>query len=673
MLQDGVIAMGRKKKKDIEKNGVKGVWHCANLPYADIAKHVCWDGFHTLLNVAKNTIEVLKGERGMSEKIINFCKLSRRHPSLYTGKLKVIKIPRNNTTFKAQNSKKNIPSEKKEIFVPIWRIRKRTQKLIDLWLQAVLCPIGYKQNFAVHDLFGRTGNLQGRYIIQAITVLMDYILFCIMNNENSFHVAYAWYLSLLSEDFSKLQAPEFTDEEIVDLYQCVTETVSLHESIYPPTESLIVYHQLVDIPDFISKFGPIRGFWTLPEERAISAIKRNVPKGGANNYITVTNRQCDIETEIYTKSYNFDITDCKSEAINISSKDLFNRSSNQIKNNKIVVSDQSFVLQDSFHDLKMVFTRHEIEALFAIYIVEIQKYCLSEEDALIKSGYYRLYKSFLITSEKSMSFLDWLQMKYTEENLNIEYNNNVENDSAKILEFLQKGKIFIQDHDIIGPLLQICINLYRRAIIYGTGFRSRGDEHRERELIEKCSDIQECNNLMTNWSICNSYSSWCKIKVKKTSRTVPLFGYEKENYKDCYAQFNFFFQLSLPGDDILHGLKIASVTCRKSEMKARLHIISCANTDSYESNMNSLFVPLTNVYSTPVAIAGFSVVNKMFKPIIIKRCQGDAASKVPEDMFLSDEFCGTVAKLVMIDICRPRLKLGFENNRKEFYNEINFN
>ena len=599
----------------------------------------------------------------MSAKIINFCKLSRRHPSLYTGNLKVIKIPRNNTTFKAQNSKKNIPSEKKEVFVPIWRIRKRTQKLIDLWL---LCPIGYKQNFAVHDLFGRTGNLQGRYIIQAITVLMDYILLCIINNENSFHVAYAWYLSLLSEDFSKLQAPEFTDKEIVELYQCVTETVSLHESIYPPTESLIVYHQLVDIPDFISKFGPIRGFWTLPEERAISAIKRNVPKGGVNNYITVTNRQCDFETEIYTKSYDFDINDCKSEDINISYKDLFNRSNNQIKNNKIVVSDQSFVLQDSFNDLKKKLTIHEIEALFAVYILEIQKYCLSEEDALINSGYYRLYKSFLIASEKSLSFLDWLQTKYVEEGLNIEY-TNVENDSAKILEALNNGKIFLQDLNIIGPLLRICIKLYRRAIIYGTGFRSRGDENRERAFIEKCSDIQECNNLKTNWSLCTSYSSWYKIKVKKMSR-VPLFGYEKDNYKDCYAQFNFFFQLSLPGDAILHGLKIASVTCRKSEMKARLHIISCANTDSYESNMNSLFVPLTNVYSTPVATAGFSVVNKMFKPIIIKRCQGDAASKV-----LSDEFSGSVAKLVMIDICRPRLKLGFENNRKEFYNEINLN
>jgi hypothetical protein len=63
-------------------HGVKDVWPEAALPYVNVERQVCWDPFHVLSNIALKLLEYFKNDR-MKPKIIQFCKATHSHPSLY--------------------------------------------------------------------------------------------------------------------------------------------------------------------------------------------------------------------------------------------------------------------------------------------------------------------------------------------------------------------------------------------------------------------------------------------------------------------------------------------------------------------------------------------------------------------------------------------------------------
>jgi len=58
------------------------------------------------------------------------------------------------------------------------------------------------------------------------------------------------------------------------------ETVALHEGLFPITESRFTFHQLVHLVDNIRNWGPLSNSSEAAGERAISMIKRTVPKNG---------------------------------------------------------------------------------------------------------------------------------------------------------------------------------------------------------------------------------------------------------------------------------------------------------------------------------------------------------------------------------------------------------
>ena len=77
---------------------------------------------------------------------------------------------------------------------------------------------------------------------------------------------------------------------------------------------------------------------------------------------------------------------------------------------------------------------------------------------------------------------------------------------------------------------------------------------------------------------------------------------QKENY--IYGQFNFFFQISLPSDSFVHGLLLASTTCRRHTTVDKVdYIIADHDGDSYF--VHKMFTTLDDVYSTPVLQVAF--------------------------------------------------------------------
>jgi hypothetical protein len=50
--------------------------------------------------------------------------------------------------------------------------------------------------------------------------------------------------------------------------------------MFSPSESLMVFHQLLDMVKFMAIGGPIRSWWSMPTERFMVGIKAFNPTGG---------------------------------------------------------------------------------------------------------------------------------------------------------------------------------------------------------------------------------------------------------------------------------------------------------------------------------------------------------------------------------------------------------
>jgi hypothetical protein len=197
-----------------------------------------------------------------------------------------------------------------------------------------------------------------------------------------------------------------------------------------------------------------------------------------------------------------------------------------------------------------------------------------------------------------------------------EYATNVKN-------LLNNRADFLQLKDTIVSLVALYskIKIYQNAIIYGERFSGRGFDNREylapaqqyaygretRMLGYKPN--QECNQLSRyeNWKSKKQYSSWCKFKD-------PL--NKNPGYTYSYGQINYFFRIKCARDKILHGLPIANIVYRNFQTNDKVDKIDCTEFGSMNSAKHPSFVPITNIYASPILIAPF---DKFQKPIIINK------------------------------------------------------
>jgi hypothetical protein len=188
--------------------------------------------------------------------------------------------------------------------IPPWQRIETQQWRLDAHTNSVMIPMGYKKKFMVKNPFQQSGNLRGTDYLTFATVLMDYIEFI-----SDFPPAYKLFYRMFGHDMTDLLAPFFSDKDIDDLENRILETVGAHEGLFPDSEALMVYHQLVHLPSFIQKWGPLAGWWALPGERSIAAVKRHVPRGGASYEKTVNDRYVGVQDDRTALAYDFDRTD----------------------------------------------------------------------------------------------------------------------------------------------------------------------------------------------------------------------------------------------------------------------------------------------------------------------------------------------------------------------------
>jgi hypothetical protein len=89
------------------------------------------------------------------------------------------------------------------------------------------------------------------------------------------------------------------------MYVCrVIETVGTMEMMFLPKNMNYIIHELIHIPPFIRKMGPLRGMWEFAPERAMNALKQRIPKGGVNIEKTGVSNYHDQEDSMVENTYN---------------------------------------------------------------------------------------------------------------------------------------------------------------------------------------------------------------------------------------------------------------------------------------------------------------------------------------------------------------------------------
>jgi len=608
----------------IHSQGVFGVWVYAKLPYSNVARQVCWDPFHTLLNVAKYTIDTWKGKRTVSKECIAYEKQIGGHPDFYQPNTKKRKLSDEETS---------------EVCKVPYVLRETTRNKIEDCVDLIHIPVGHGEHYQVKKMFNRTGELHGHAKIQVVTVLMEFILWFITQFEPDYPSAYIAFHLMLSSDLQFLQRHSFTKEEVQWLHKLIIETVATHNGLFPPTESKIIWHQLVDIVPFIEFYGPIRGWWTLPMERALSKFKTNVPNGGSSYYITAFRRQMFFEQYRLRQGYAFCADDMgfpeRKRGTVLDNPE--NRGSVFILNKQLVVTDKAIFLRHAVKvDLKL--EDGELNSLLLLLVDEVRRLSNYNEDIALRSScLYRLHESCKTHNRRFRSkippsqFLWW--MRGVDHVIEVSNLSVLDGDISilpleAIIEELNCGNIFKSDLRQLKKFWSTkaaFVLPYHKASVFGIAQHARGYAYREDSDPERRGlnvgwnsgdqyyfPIKSCNYLCANLSR-NEYSSWFSLvdpilnEEDKTEINAPRTG-----------QFNFFFRVLIrkgdTTDPLIHGIPIGSAVLRNtSRITIRLaargtssvimtKIFSVDATKNESFHHSQRFVPLTLVQATAFGV-----------------------------------------------------------------------
>ena len=188
-----------------------------------------------------------------------------------------------------------------------------------------------------------------------------------------------------------------------------------------------------------------------------------------------------------------------------------------------------------------------------------------------------------------------------------------------------KGRFIIEDLSTVKILLyRLAPYRYKNAIIFGKLMNSRGIEfselsgpiiHQNGCLLNEKDQLptNQLNKLKNCWYNIDSISSWFKYRNQTYSIHDDKFGFS-EYTQFGFGQFNYFFRIYLPDEELLHGLPMASTVCRFSTLDNYLDTINLSKDN--ESFLSNPFVILTNVYSTKLLIGAR---DGMKNPIMIKQ------------------------------------------------------
>ena len=528
--------------------GVYEPWVFEPLPSITY-ENVNWGAFHCLKNTSMNLLLILKGERGIGDKVKNMCLAERIHPSVSNV---------NGGTGK-----------------PSYILSEGMQNQLDALSNCIVVPTGYRDKNVILNPFRQRGFLSGSQVILFVTVYLPILLACLPTYDKEYRL----FFSMFANDICDLMCPEITLDAIDNLIMRLTEIVALKEGLFPPSEELAIWHQLTDLAQHMAVLGPLRCTWEYPGEREMAVLKKMRPRGGSGFDIVIANRYGRHERTkvLATYSDNPPATGKVSRA-----KDaLFMEGDNRIDFDS--KSENFFELDDD-----------EFENLLSSCI-DYVKVTEQDECVLIKSSsLWRLHFCFLNNKESNgQTFSCWLKRFIETRGYGLElYDFNYDD---AFLEFeigmakhrLASGVCSFDHAAVVDLLSARKIYACKKAVVLGVDMRARGDQYR--------NDPAK-NDLKLTWSQRTQFSSWCMFEIQKLRLRGEISTTQK------FGQINTFFRICCARDYYINGLAFANITSRTHTVEKKIHSIGISGIFSIspEDIPSNIFIPLRHFVSTKV-------------------------------------------------------------------------
>ena len=624
------------QSKEGHANGVKGLWPFAMLPYADIKENISYDGFHVLMNIAKYSFKLLFLDRDIREATRTFCRNTDCHPQIWCTD-----IESKDTAKKHKGGSKG----KKDggVLTPgPWVLggnldpgvyKSQIIAKINIHLSSICMPKGFGEGYRVQDIIANFKTFKGIQLINFITNHMDYFCYVIEREDTKYPKEYLLYYSMLSSLFSQIQVPIIVPNTIDTLYKKGVEIVEIHGGMFPPSESVMIYHQLIDMIQFLNTGGPMKSWWSIPIERAMVGVKNKKTNGGNSFYKSMVDKEYAEEFATMSTTYATEI-DCFSSNEGGGIAVYTENSNGKLKYDPLkfhlIPGRSGRVDQCKLNNFEktnlLSFLVEELELLF------------NEDNLTSNCPTYRLFKTFRNHCERfhfKGSFYDWMLHMIKDNFLTDNHliKHELDNDFTRILHLDTVTLLFWTN-----PEMEI--DQYRKALVWGTKFIGRGNECSERDehriqsydkgkglasygAQNQVKEPSNPNNVLRN-HYSEHIGSWCKIHkyISDNANNSSNHNANNRDYRKMpqytVGQINYFSYLRLPNDTLLTNLPFASVTARKQTKVNRKHYTK-SGSDVYENlfqvdgkdddsiDYELPFAMLYNIYPTPLAFTAYEI------------------------------------------------------------------
>jgi hypothetical protein len=413
---------------------------------------------------------------------------------------------------------------------------------------------------------------------------------------------YVTFMAMYSSDMCELFDPCLTASGLALLKKKIFETRSTQEGLFPESEQIFIFHEIIDIVNHILKFGHLKGLMCFAGERANGNIASCVSRGGVNYMKTLFSRYV-LKEELMLKHF------------------LLNDSNDY--DNDGIYSDFTLKMFGKSEYINH-FDGAVLGGLYKVVYNFLQTQGVLESSVLEASPFYRLYSAFEFLAgagfpSTSNGFFCWLEalntsfhrdtpnkfvlffVKFVDDS-DVDLDDVTDKD---ILECLN-GTVYFSDIQCVaeGVLSQTKFQSYDNFIVKGVRFKSRGSFF----AVPALRLGEEHNNLTKMHGRKKHYS--CVARVRKYS-VIENNGVKSTTHKIQFAWVNCVFRLNLPCDTLVHGLALAHCALRDGVYSEERWQYSIP-IDKFNSNVcPEQFTCLNYIDSSPIASSCFNDAGKV--------------------------------------------------------------
>ncbi len=614
------------KAKDCSYNGVHNISPLVEHLEAFNFFNFNFDMMHYMLNASNYFLKAYKGERGLQagSRILEVSQ--KTHTILQYKKLR-----------------------------PRWTIVSAGQDLADAVQNSILLPPQYKTDFCFKNPFRLRGYLKAREHMIFLMVFASFVL-----SFTAIGVEYIVFASMFASDLCMLFNPLLVVSDLKDvIIPCIYETRAVQEGLFPESEQVFIFHEIVDVVHHILKFGHVRGLMCFASERANGLISESLSKGGVNYMMTMYNRYILRENGRLSQFVN------KPPAM---------------YDNCGVYSDMALKLYGESTPIRLL-AAQECKNLFKVIFTFLET---QELDNLFdRSQFYRLYSAFKFMLQKNAThttngFYAWflkLARVYDERDgadnrvydfsklkiLCVRFNraDALDGEPVSTKGEAQLGHVFETDVQFMMRFIHsnsMMVDSFEKVIVKGIRIDCRG---------RAFPAGSESDDLYTMWHSKRLYKSWFRVRhhriniVYNCNNKKTRVEVSRSVVHDFrFGQLIYAFRLNLPGEEFLHGLAIGHCHLRESTYSAERwqHFVK-----PEQSACSDKFVCLNYIDSTAVAVCALNATSKvMFS-------SEDATSFTPLATATRDANCyaqpneRVLDRLFLIPIHPERLKMEYGN------------